>query len=87
MADIVEAAMLDDDGKNLYFIWGTIKREYPKGNTFTWPTSKAAKACHCSKQEVKPIMMKLDKLGAITLLQTGKRGAHSSRTALCVREA
>ena len=53
MADIVEAAILDDDDKNLYFMWGKIKREYPKGNTFTWPTSTAAKACHCSKQEVK----------------------------------
>ena len=73
--------------KNLYFMWGKIKREYPKGDTFTWPTAKAATACHCSKQDVKPIMKKLEKLGAIKMLQTGKRGAHSSRAALYVREA
>ena len=85
--DRVEAAIIDDDNKNLYFMWGKIKREYPKGDTFTWSTAKAAKACHCSKQDVKPIMKKLEKLGAIKLLQTGKCGAHSSRAALYVREA
>ena len=85
--DRVEAAILDDDDKNLYFMWGKIKREFPKGDTFTWPTAKAAKICHCSKQDVKPIMKKLEKLGAIKLLQTGKRGAHSSRAALYLREA
>ena len=85
--DRVEAAILDDDDKNLYFMWGKIKREFPKGDTFTWPTAKAAKICHCSKQDVKPIMKKLEKLGAIKMLQTGKRGAHSSRAALYVREA
>ena len=85
--DRVEAAILDDDDKNLYFMWGKIKREFPKGDTFTWPTAKAAKICHCSKQDVKPIMKKLEKLGAIKLLQAGKRGAHSSRAALYLREA
>ena len=85
--DRVEAAILDDDDKNLYFMWGKIKREFPKGDTFTWPTAKAAKICHCSKQDVKPIMKRLEKLGAIKLLQTGKRGAHSSRAALYLREA
>ena len=85
--DRVEAAILDDDDKNLYFMWGKIKREYPKGDTFTWPTAKAAKICHCSKQDVRPIMKRLEKLGAIKMLQTGKQGAHSSRAALYVREA
>ena len=68
-------------------MWVKIKREYPKGNAFTCPTAKAARACHCSKQDVKSIMKKLEKLGAIKLLQNGKRGAHSSRVALYVREA
>ena len=48
------------------------------------PVAKAAKACHCSKQDVKTIMKKLEKLGAIKLLKTGKLGAHSSCAALCV---
>ena len=77
----------EGDNKNLYFMWGKIKREYPKGDTFAWATAKAAKICHCSRQDVKPIMKKLEKLGAIKLLQTGKRGAHSSLAALYVREA
>jgi len=67
-------------------MWGKIKREYPKGDTFTWPTAKAAKICHCSKQDVKPIMKKLEKLGAIKMLQTGKPGQHSNRAALYRRE-
>ena len=66
----------EGDNKNLYFMWGKIKREYPKGDTFAWATAKAAKICNCSKQDVKPIMKRLEKLGAIKLLQTGKRGAH-----------
>ena len=84
--DRVEAAILDEDSKNLYFMWGKIKREYPKGDTFTWPTATAAQVCHCSKQDVKPIMKKLEKLGAITLIQPGKAGKNSSRAALYRRE-
>ena len=84
--DRVEAAILDEDSKNLYFMWGKIKREHPKGDTFTWPTAKAAKICHCSKQDVKPIMKKLEKLGAVTLIQAGKAGKNSGRAALYRRE-
>ena len=84
--DRIEAAILDEDNKNLYFMWGKIKREYPKGDTFTWPSAKAAKVCHCSKQDIKPIMRKLERLGAITLIQAGKAGKNSSRAALYRRE-
>ena len=84
--DRVEAAILDEDSKNLYFMWGKIKRECPKGDTFTWPSAKAAKICHCSKQDVKPIMKTLEKLGAVSLIQAGKAGKNSSRAALYRRE-
>ena len=84
--DRVEAAILDEDNKNLYFMWGKIKREYPKDCTFTWSSDEAAAKCHCSKKNVKPIMKKLEKLGAITLLQEGKPGKHSNRAALYRRE-
>ena len=84
--DRIEAAILDEDNKNLYFMWGKIKREHPKGDTFTWPSAKAAKVCHCSKQDIKPIMKKLERLGAITLIQAGKAGKNSSRAALYRRE-
>ena len=84
--DRVEAAILDEDNKNLYFMWGKIKRMYPKGDTFAWPLKEAASKCKCSKTDVAPIMKKLEKLGAITLIQTGKAGKNSSRAALYRRE-
>jgi len=85
--DRVEAAILDENNKNLYFMWGKIKREYPVGDTFTWTTKEAAAKCGCSRKNVAPIMKKLEKLGAITLIQTGKAGANSTRAALYKREA
>ena len=84
--DRVEAAILDEDNKNLYFMRGKIKRNYPKGDTFAWPVKEAASKCKCSKTDVAPIMKKLEKLGAITLIQAGKAGKNSSRAALYRRE-
>ena len=84
--DRVEAAILDEDNKNLYFMWGKIKRNYPKGDTFAWPVKEAASKCKCSKSDVAPIMKKLEKLGAITLIQAGKAGKNSNRAALYRRE-
>ena len=75
------------DYKNLYFMWGKIKRYCPKGDTIAWPTARAASEAHCSKAEVKKIMNKLVSLGAITLLQSGKAGRNSGRAALYRREA
>ena len=85
--DRVEAAILDEDNKNLYFMWGKIKREYPVGDTFTWTTKEAAAKCRCSRTNVAPIMKKLEKLGAIMLIQAGKAGANSHRAALYRRDA
>ena len=84
--DRVEAAILDEDNKSLYFMWGKIKREHPKGDTFAWPIKEAAAKCKCSKSDVGPIMKKLEKLGAITLIQAGKAGKNSGRAALYRRE-
>ena len=85
--DTVEAQIIDADYKNLYFMWGKIKRYCPKGDTFAWPTARAASEAHCSKAEVKKIMNKLVSLGAVTLLQGGKAGRNSGRAALYRREA
>ena len=85
--DRVEAAILDENNKNLYFMWGKIKRQYPKGDTFTWATKEAAAKCGCSRTNVAPIMKKLEKLGAVTLIQAGKAGANSHRAALYRRDA
>jgi hypothetical protein len=84
--DNIESKIIDEDNKNLYFMWGKIKRKYPVNNTFAWPSKEAAKACGCSKTDVKPIMTRLEKLGAISLVQAGKPGKHSGRAAIYRRE-
>ena len=73
--DRVAITIPDDDDKNFYFIWRKIKREYSKKATFTWPKAKAAMVFLCVKQDVKPIMKKIQKLGVSKMLQTGKRSA------------
>ena len=84
--DRTEAAIIDTNDKNTVFMWCKIKRKYPKGKTFTWTTKEGAKEARCSKSDVGPIMKKLTKLGAITLIQSGKAGKNSSRAALYRRE-
>ncbi len=84
--DKVEASIIDEDNKNIYFMWGKIKRRYVKGDTFVWTNDVATKAAHCSKSEVGKIMNKLEKLGAITCIQKGKRGSFSRRANLYRRE-
>ena len=84
--DNVESKLIDEDNKNLWFMWGKIKRRYPVNDTFAWPTKEAAKICGCSKTDVKPIMIKLEKLGAITCIQKGAAGQYSKRAAIYRRE-
>ena len=84
--DDIEAKIIDADNKNLWFMWGKIKRTYPAGDTFPLPTEEARKLCGCSKTDVAPIMKKLEKLGAITRTQKGARGANSGRAAIYRRE-
>ena len=80
--DRVEAAIIDTDDKNLVFMWSKIKRKYPKDSTFAWPTEEARKEAKCSKSDVAPIMKRLEKLGAIVLIQAGNRGRSSGRAAI-----
>ena len=63
--DRVEASIIDTDDKNIVFMWSKIKRRYVKNDTFAWTNALAAKEAHCSKSNVKAIMRKLEKLGAI----------------------
>ena len=84
--DNIESKLIDEDNKNLYFMWGKVKRRYPVNDTFAWPSKEAAKVCGCSKSDVGPIMQKLEKLGAISLVQAGKPGKHSGRAAIYRRE-
>ena len=84
--DRIEASIIDTDDKNIFFMWGKIKRRYPKNDTFVWTNELAAKEAHCSKSKVKTIMKKLEKLGAITCIQKGKSGSFTRRANLYRRE-
>ena len=84
--DRVEASIIDTDDKSMYFMWGKIKRRYVKKDTFAWTNAVAAKEAHCSKGDVKVIMNKLEKLGAIKCIQKGKSGSFTRRANLYRRE-
>ena len=84
--DRVEASIIDTDDKNMYFMWGKIKRRFVKKDTFAWTNAVAAKQAHCSKGDVKTIMKKLEKLGAIKCIQKGKSGSFTRRANLYRRE-
>ena len=84
--DRIEAALIDDPDKNVYYMWGQIKRRCLKDDTIAWPYATAAKYGRCSRTQVPKIMNKLMKLGAITRVQEGKRGANSGRAAIYRRE-
>ena len=79
MLDRVEVALIDDPDKNVYYMWGQIKRRCLKGDTIAWPNATAVKHGRSSKSQVTGIMNKLIKLGAVTRPQGGKRGANSGR--------
>ena len=74
------------DNKNIVFMWSKIKRRYVKKDTFAWTNALAAKEAHCSKGDVKTIMRKLEKLGAIKCIQKGKSGSFTRRANLYRRE-
>jgi hypothetical protein len=84
--DRIEAALIDDPDKNVYYMWGQIKRRCLKDDTIAWPHATAAKYGRCSRTQVPKIVNKLMKLGAVTRPQEGKRGANSRRAAIYRRE-
>jgi hypothetical protein len=84
--DRVEASIIDTDDKTMYFMWGKIKRRYVNKDTFAWTNAVAAKQAHCSKGDVRAIMKKLEKLGAIKCIQKGKSGSFTRRANLYRRE-
>ena len=84
--DRIEAALIDDPDKNVYYMWGQIKRRCLKDDTIAWPHATAAKYGRCSRTQVSKIMSKLMKVGAVTRVQKGARGENSSRAAIYKRE-
>ena len=85
--DRIEAKILDEGNKNLYFMYGKIKRKVAVGDTIELGMNSAVELCKCSKSSVTPILKKLEKLGFIDCIQKGKQGRHTGRASLYRRIA
>ena len=83
----IEAKILDEGNKNLYFMYGKIKHKTAVGDTIELGMNSAVELCKCSKSSVAPILKKLEKLGFISCIQKGKQGRHTSRASLYRRKA
>ena len=83
----IEARILDEGNKNLYFMYGKIIRKAAVGNTIELGMNSAVELCKCSKSSVAPILKKLEKLGFISCIQKGKQGRHTGRASLYRRVA
>ena len=82
----IESLLIDSDDKNLWFMWGKIKRRFIVGETFAMPVNDAVKLAHMSKRDVGRVMSQLVKLGVLRLIQSGKSGKMSGRAAIYRRE-
>ena len=85
--DRIEAKILDENNKNLYFMYGQIKRRATVGDTLELGISSASKIGRCSRSDVKPILKKLESLGFINCIQKGRQGSQTGRSAIYRREA
>ena len=84
--DRIEAKILDAKDKNLYYMYGQIKRKINIGDTIELGLVSAAKLGGCSRTYVKPVMSKLEKLGFLTCTQKGKQGSQTFRSSIYRRE-
>ena len=83
----IEAKILDEGNKNLYFMYGKIKHKTAVGDTIELGMNSAVELCKCSKSSVAPILKKLEKLGFISCIQKGKQGRHTGSASLYRRKA
>ena len=83
----IEVKILDGGNKNLYCMYGKIKRKVAVGDTIELGMNSAVELCKCSKSSVAPILKKLEKLGFISCIQKGKQGRHTGRASLYRRVA
>jgi hypothetical protein len=84
--DRIEAKILDQNNKNLYFMYGKIKRTINAGETIELGLASASKLCGCSRTDVKPTLKELEKLGFIKCIQKGKQGSTLGRSSIYRRE-
>jgi hypothetical protein len=85
--DRIEAKILDARDKNLYYMYGQIKRKINVGDMIELGLVSAAKLGGCSRTYVKPVLSKLERLGFITCTQKGKQGSQTYRSSIYRREA
>ena len=85
--DRIEAKILDAKDKNLYYMYGQIKRKTNVGDTIELGLVSAAKLGGCSRTYVKPVLSKLERLGFLTCTQKGKQGSQTFRSSIYRREA
>ena len=84
--DRIEAKILEQKDKNLYYMYGQIKRQAAVGDTLELGISSASKIGRCSRSDVKPILNKLESLGFINCIQKGRQGSQTGRSAIYRRE-
>ena len=85
--DIIEAKILDMKDKNIYYMYGQIKRMAAVGDTIELGLQSASKLGKCSRSYVKPVLSQLERLGFLTCVQKGKQGSQTFRSSLYRREA
>ena len=78
----VKAAILDQDDKTLYFMYGKLKRKHIKGETFAYTTKGVSQLARYTKSDLGKVMKKLEHLEAIIKIQKGKAGSYSKQAAI-----
>lgn len=83
--DIAEAKLIDSDNKNAWFLWGKIKRNYPKDSKFTLSAREVAAHVQCSKDLATKLTKELLKAGLIRKLSPAKQSKTERIAALYIR--
>lgn len=85
-SDRIEAKILDTQNKNLYYMYGQIKRKTNVGDTIELGLTSASELGSCSRSDVKSILSQLEKLNFLTCIQRGKQGSQTFRSSIYRRE-
>jgi len=85
--DRIEVKILDAKNKNLYYMYGQIKRKTNIGDTIELGLKSASELGACSHSDVKSILSKLEKFSFLTCRQRGKKGSQTFRSSIYRREA
>jgi hypothetical protein len=81
----IDRAVLDEGDKDLWFLWGLIKRDYALGDKIIKGREQWRKALKVTPAKVNPLFDRLIKLKAVRRLAQGKKGAGSKSASQYVR--